>query len=132
MMIAPASGTEGDNMKVIGIIGSRRRKSKSDYKQLEDKFLSIYEEGDEIVSGGCPKGADAMGEHLAKKHQVTIKIYYAKWNYLGKRAGFARNTYIARDADEIIAMVAEDRTGGTEDTVKKFLKNNDEDKLYLI
>jgi len=119
-------------MKVIGIVGSRRRNSKDDYKLMEEKFLEIYEDGDEIVSGGCHKGADAMAQHLAEKHQVTIKIYYAQWNKLERGAGFARNTYIARDSDELIAVVAEDRTGGTEDTVKKFLKNNNEDKLHLI
>jgi len=119
-------------MKVIGIIGSRRRNSKQDLQLLEAKFLSIYKNGDEIVSGGCPKGADAMGEYLAKKHQVPIKIYYAEWDNIGRGAGFARNTYIARDSDELIAVVAEDRTGGTEDTVKKFLKVNDESKLHLV
>jgi hypothetical protein len=120
-------------MKIIGIIGSRRRNSRDDLKLLENKFLELYEEGDEIVSGGCPKGADAMAEHLAKKHQVPIKIYYAQWKILGKRAGFARNTDIARDAHNIIAMVAEDRTGGTEDTVRKFIKRvNDEEKMHLV
>jgi hypothetical protein len=118
--------------KVIGIVGSRRRDSDEDFKQCEKIFLSIYEPGDEIVSGGCPKGADRFAEVLAKKHQTPIKIYYAQWNKLGRGAGFARNTDIARDADELIAVVAEDRKGGTEDTVKKFLKGKSEEHLHLL
>jgi len=111
-------------MKTIGIVGSRRRNSEEDYKLCENKFLEIYEDGDEVVSGGCYAGGDKFAEIIAKKYQVPIKIYYAQWNKLGKRAGFARNTYIAQDADVIIALVANDRTGGTEDTIKKAEKDN--------
>lgn len=106
-------------MKKIGIIGSRRRSSKEDFDICEKSFLEIYQQGDEIVSGGCPKGGDRFAEILAKEYQVPIKIYYAQWDKLGRGAGFARNTDIARDSDVIIALVADDRTGGTEDTIKK-------------
>lgn len=113
-------------MKKIGIVGSRRRDSDEDFKITEKIFLSVYESGDEIVSGGCPKGGDRFAEILAKKHQVPIKIYYAQWNKIGKGAGFARNGAIAKDSDVLIGVVTEDRTGGTEDTVKKFLKKTSE------
>jgi len=106
-------------MKTIGIIGSRNRDSEEDFKQCENAFLNIYDDGDEIVSGGCPRGGDRFAEIIAKKHQVPIKIYYAKWNKLGKKAGFARNTDIARDANILIAVVRKDRMGGTEDTIFK-------------
>ena len=106
-------------MKTIGIIGSRRRNSEEDFKQCEKIFLENYTEGDRIVSGGCPLGGDRFAEILAKTHQVPILIHYAKWNKLGKSAGFIRNTDIAKDCDILIAVVSEDRTGGTEDTIKK-------------
>ena len=60
-----------------------------------------------------------MVEIIAKKYQIPIKIYYAQWNKLGKCAGYARNTDIARDSDILIAVVNKDRKGGTEDTIKK-------------
>ena len=106
-------------MKIIGIVGSRRRDSKEDFEQCLEVFFSIYKDGDEIVSGGCPKGGDNFAEIIAKKHQVPIKIYYAQWDKLGKRAGFARNGDIAKNADVLIALVSADRKGGTEDTIKK-------------
>lgn len=106
-------------MKVIGIVGSRRRANVKDFQKIEKKFLELYEEGDRIVSGGCPQGADSFAEIIAKKHQVPITIHYARWNSYGKRAGFKRNTDIVTDADLIIATPAPDRTGGTEDTIKK-------------
>ena len=121
-------------MKTIGIIGSRSRDSQVDFKLCEEIFLSIYKPGDEIVSGGCPKGGDAMAEVLAKKHQIPIKIYYAQWNKLGRGAGYARNADIARNSDILIAIVAEDRKGGTEDTIEKFLKRADveSENLFIV
>jgi len=106
-------------MKTIGVVGTRRRDSSSDFKECERIFLSVYEDGDHIVSGGCPKGGDKFAEIIAKKHQIPIKIYYAQWEKLGKGAGFARNGDIARDADVLVAVVSKDRTGGTEDTIRK-------------
>jgi len=109
-------------MKIIGIVGSRRRNSDDDAKLVRDKFFEIYEEDDEIVSGGCRLGADSFAEKLAKMYQIPIKIYYAEWIKQGKKAGFMRNAYIAGDADVLIACVASDRTGGTEHTIKEYLK----------
>jgi len=106
-------------MKIIGIVGSRRRTGPKVFQKIENKLLEIYEEGDAIVSGGCPQGADSFAEILAKKHQIPIMIHYARWNSYGKGAGFQRNTDIAKDCDLLIATPAEDRTGGTEDTIKK-------------
>jgi len=107
-------------MKRIGIVGSRRRVGRLVMEVIEEKLLELYEEGDIIVSGGCYKGADHYAEELAKKHQIPILILYARWNVYGKSAGHKRNTTIARLSDVLIAVPANDRTGGTEDTIKKF------------
>lgn len=116
--------------KTIGIVGSRRRDSLDDFRLCEKEFLKHYQKGDIIVSGGCPKGGDKFAEMLAFKHDVEIKIHPANWDKYGKAAGFKRNTYIAEDADIIIAVVAADRTGGTEDTLKKASKMGK--TIYLV
>lgn len=107
-------------MKVIGIVGSRRRNKSTDLRHVEEAFFKVYEDGDEIVSGGCRFGADSFAEYIARQHEIPIKIYYAKWKKLGKVAGFERNPLIARDAQVLIACVAPDRMGGTEDTIEHF------------
>lgn len=114
-------------MKTIGIVGSRRRDSQEDFKTCWDSFLNIYEEGDRIVSGGCSRGGDRFAEIIAEKFGLTTEngkliIHPAQWKTYGKRAGFLRNGLIAQSADVLIALVATDRTGGTEDTIRKASK----------
>ena len=118
--------------KTIGIIGSRRRDSHEDFKAVSDAFESIYEDGDRIVSGGCPKGGDFFAERLALRHGISILVHYPAWNKYGKSAGFRRNTTIAKDADVLIACVSEDRKGGTEDTIRKFLEEKNVSNLILV
>lgn len=110
---------------VIGIVGTRRRDSiHTDFPKVKEALFAIFQDGsngDTLVSGGCPSGGDRFAEILAKNEQIPIMIYYAKWSKYGKHAGFIRNGFIATLADKLIACVAPDRTGGTEDTIKKFL-----------
>lgn len=105
----------------IGIIGSRRRDSEADYRKFVKVFDKIYKPGDVLVSGGCPKGGDRFAERIAKERGLSITIHFPDWS-LGKFAGLTRNTTIAKDSDILIAVVANDRTGGTEDTIKKIDK----------
>ena len=110
-----------ESIKVIGIVGSRRRNSHEDFVATARMFRAIYNEGDRIVSGGCPKGGDKFAHEIAKLDGIPITIYYPKWS-LGRGAGIIRNSLIAAAADVLIACVADDRKGGTEDTIKKFQK----------
>ena len=62
-------------MKTIGIVGSRRRNEIKDRDAVAKAFASVYEDGDEIDSGGCPQGGDNFAEWIAERRQVPIKIY---------------------------------------------------------
>ena len=121
----------------IGIVGSRRRTRHEDYLKLLDGFESLYVQQPigthmEIVSGGCPTGADSWAEDIAEEFNIKIVIHTAEWNEHGKGAGIIRNTSIAKDSDILIALPSEDRTGGTEDTIKKFMKFHPTGELILI
>lgn len=118
-------------MKTIGIVGSRRRNDQADFLKVKEAFCSAYREGDRLVSGGCFKGADRFCEMLAKEYQIPITIHYAAWRLHGLAAGFIRNGDIAAQADVLIACVAPDRRGGTEDTIKKYTALG-KDKLILV
>jgi len=103
----------------IGIVGSRRRDSEADLQLTSSAFNKIYRSGDSIISGGCSRGGDRFAEVIARRRGLMITIYHADWNTKGKAAGFIRNQDIADNCDILIAVVAEDRTGGTEDTIVK-------------
>lgn len=133
-------------MKKIGIIGTRRRNIRTDYMEVLEVFLSVYEDGDWIVSGGCKKGGDAFAERIARDFGIPILILHARWNhkwktstrqfirlqYANKKAGFIRNLPIAENSDIIIACVAPDRTGGTEHTIGKFKKLGKGGALIIV
>jgi hypothetical protein len=136
---------KGEKMK-IGIIGSRRRDSNEDLNILVNKFVNYCRDNDlkqnevTIVSGGCKKGGDRFAEIIAGEFKLPIILHLPdktalpenpqRWDFA--KINFDRNTKIANDSHVLIAMVAPDRLGGTEDTIKKFLKHNKTCNLILI
>jgi transposase len=123
----------------IGIIGCRSRDTLDDFNLVLSKVISIATLGNmdsrkdfyTIISGGCPKGGDRFARGISKILNIPIIEHLPEWDKFGKSAGFIRNTYIARDSNILIACVREDRIGGTEDTIRKYLKLG-KDKLYLV
>ncbi len=107
---------------VIGIVGSRRRDTEEDFNIVKEKFFEIYSDGDKICSGLCPHGADRFALIISDRYNITPIWFPAEWEKYGKNAGKRRNTDIAKTSDILIACVAPDRKGGTEDTIKKFEK----------
>lgn len=108
--------------KTIGIIGTRRRNSFKDFQLTKHQFLKIYNPGDTICSGLCPKGGDKFAVDLSKELNTKVLWFPADWKKYGRAAGFIRNGDIAKHSDILIAVVSDDRSGGTEDTIKKYLK----------
>lgn len=138
-------------MIMVGIVGSRRRDTQKDYELCERAFLDVVKDVPtirqhfRIVSGGCPQGGDRFAEMISNKFCLeSIVIHWPdkskldpvkmkqnpRWAYA--EINYARNTLIAQDSDILIAVVAPDRKGGTEDTVKKFLHLHPDRKLILV
>jgi len=121
-------------MKRIIMIGSRRRNLPIDMAIMETHLLEIYEDGDILVSGGCKTGGDYFAELLSGDYNIPMVVWPAIWKLNGvyrRWAGFARNTIVANNGDVVIALVAPDRTGGTEDTIKKFNKFKPDGEVIL-
>ena len=109
----------------LGIVGSRRRNDAKDFSLLLKRVLDLQPEL--IVSGGCSKGADRFAEDIAKRLGIPILIYYPKLRQTSNyayheivKANYARNELIAKNSDHLIALVAPDRKGGTENTIQHF------------
>lgn len=109
----------------LGIVGSRRRAKVEDLQILRKRVREL--KPTRIISGGCPTGADAFAERIARELGIPILIYHPKLDSLKTytrqqviKAMYARNKLIAIDSEYLIAFVAEDRRGGTENTIKYF------------
>lgn len=57
-----------------------------------------------IIVSGKAKGADSLGEKYAKEKNFPIAEFPAKWETLGRAAGFIRNKEMAQYADALIAF----------------------------
>ena len=124
----------------LGIVGSRSRNTLNDKDLIRKKILKLKPK--ELVSGGCMKGADRFAEELHTELDIDIRIFFPNLPFKGSgkspeyyemvEAYYARNKEIADHSDMLIALVSKDRKGGTENTIKHFLKNKDKSKLILL
>ena len=123
-------------MVKVGIVGNRKRNDLGDYHVVRDKFLELtygtHLDSIIIISGGCPTGADMFADMLSRRYSIPLITHKADWFHKGPTAGFIRNQKIARDSDILIACVSKERKGGTEDTVKKFVRLKGDKNLYLV
>ncbi len=109
----------------LGIVGSRRRCFPEDGELLLKRIVELRPSM--LISGGCSIGADRFAEQFAQKLGIPIMIYYPKLNEVKtytqeeiRKAMYARNKQIAYESDYLIALVAPDRKGGTENTIEYF------------
>jgi hypothetical protein len=118
-----------ENFIKIGIVGSRRRNSINDMR-IVYKFVSLMKDANKnknviIVSGACPFGADSFAAQAAKSFKLDLVEYpipkinfFSKWEFV--KAAYDRNLLIAENSDIGFALVHDDRTGGTENTIMHF------------
>jgi len=120
---------------ILGIVGSRRRCTKEDKALIKKMILKL--KPDRLVSGGCRTGADKFAEELAKELKIPIQIFLPSFPSTGSyysyvSAYYKRNKQIAMYSDKLLAVVAPDRKGGTENTIMHFLKNHKKGKLMIL
>src|SRR5690242_862360 len=106
----------------VGIVGSRRR---TDREAIEAAVAELPL-GAVVVTGGAA-GPDSWGEHAARARGLEVVVHRpdldgvrARWEAAERH--YARNQRIVDDADLIIAFVAPDRTGGTEDAIRRAVR----------
>lgn len=67
-------------------------------KYLEE--LDIVDLSQIVIISGAARGADTLGEHFAYDYEIAVRRFPAKWDELGKRAGWVRNAEMAKYATE--------------------------------
>jgi hypothetical protein len=106
----------------VGIVGGRRR---TDRETIE-ACIAELEPGTVVITGGA-EGPDCWAEQAARAcglevvvHQPDLAGVRTRWQ--AAERFYARNQRIVDDSDRIIAFVAPDRTGGTEDTIGRAVR----------
>lgn len=92
----------------------------------------MYNKGDWVCSGLCSTGADNFALKIHESFKIPCLWFPADWDEYGNKAGHIRNTDIAKFSDILIACVSIGRTGGTEDTIKKFIRFHGKENLFLL
>jgi len=98
--------------RFIAVIGSR---DWPDIKLVRQYVLGLPE--DVILVSGRGGAVDNAAEQTAAGRQMPTLIFPARWPE-GRQAGFVRNAYIARHADEVRAFW-DGLSCGTLDTMTK-------------
>lgn len=81
------------------------------------KELAILKDATEIVSGGCPTGADRAGEMYAYQYGIPLTRFVAEWDEHGKAAGPIRNRAMAEYADALVCFW-DGKSRGTANMIK--------------
>jgi len=97
----------------VGVIGSRTFNDYDRLLQVLDRLNITH-----IISGGCVKGADVLGERYADEFGIPKTIHLPNWDKHGKAAGPIRNTDIVNDS-EMIVCCWDGKSKGTKDSVNK-------------
>lgn len=75
-----------------------------------------------VVTGACPRGADAMAERWASKHWHTIKRFHAAWED-GPKAGPIRNQemvdFLLTQVLRFAVAFHDGKSAGTGDCVRR-------------
>ena len=98
------------DIKRIVVAGSRDFNNYEIVEKYLDKYLSNLKEENEIIiiSGAC-RGADALGEEYAIKHNMKIERFPAEWNTYGKRAAYIRNKAMSEVCDYGVVFLLKEK-----------------------
>lgn len=92
-------------MKLI-IAGSRGFNNYSTLIEYALEFIEKNLKNNETVTivSGTARGADQMGERLAREHKFPLVLMPADWDTFGRRAGVVRNEEMAKVATHCIVF----------------------------
>ena len=103
----------------VAIIGSRRRQDRA----AVEAFVATLPGDAVVISGGAP-GPDRFAEAAAQARGLPVVVHRPDLASVrsypdAARRYHARNQRIVDDADLVVAFVAPDRKGGTEDAIRR-------------
>ena len=123
----------------IGIVGARNRNLNRDYTlvvrtffELVDIILGIPHKNVIVISGGAVEGADYFTKSFTDDFDIKYREYGPSKRFPSPLRYYLRNTLIAKHSFFLIACRSYNRRGGTEYTIKEFLKHHPNDRLITV
>lgn len=112
------------SVRRVAIIGSRQRTD----RETVTRLVRNLGPGVIVVSGGC-EGPDQWAAEEARAIGLEVVEHLPDLSECRQRFEFTkrfyeRNQRVVEDATEVFALVAPNRKGGTEDTIKRARKAN--------
>lgn len=103
----------------VAVVGSRRRRD----RDAVAAYVAALPAGTVIVSGGAA-GPDTFAEEAGRACGLAVVVHRPDLAAVRNRGEAARryhdrNQRVVEDADRVVAFVAADRRGGTEDTIRR-------------
>jgi hypothetical protein len=84
----------------------------------------------EIVSGGA-RGADTVGEKVAREHNIDLAVFEPDWDEHGRAAGPIRNQQMAEYADGVLA-IWDCESRGTQSMIKCGIDEVGVDHVWVV
>jgi hypothetical protein len=108
--------------EIVAVVGSRRRTDRA----AVEACIAALPVGTTVISGGC-WGVDTWAADAAVRRGLDVCVLLpnlAGVRCRGEAAGrmYARNQRVVDACDRVIAFPSADRTGGTEDTIRRATK----------
>lgn len=109
-------------MKKIKVLVTGSR-TWGDVHQVYWAFRNWWEEAGQpekplLISGACPKGADALAELVWERNGWPVQRFPAQWELHGKAAGFIRNEQMVYEIPDICIAFIRDESKGATHTVR--------------
>ena len=97
----------------ILVTGSR---TWTDEATIRQALARHYRPGAVLVSGACPRGADAIAERIWHELGGQVERHPAEWDRWGRAAGFRRNAEMVRLGASVCMAFIRDRSRGATHT----------------
>ena len=106
----------------VAIVGSRKRTDAATVQAVRD-VVALLPAGSVVISGGAA-GVDSIAASEAEARGIDVVVHRpdyvgATTRFQATQACYDRNRRIVMDADLVVAFVASDRKGGTENAIKQ-------------